>query len=192
VSQPLLQQNWNYQFRPGQTSAPAQPPASAGLVDRKTDVRRRPGLLPHSRLSTKQTLMVLGLAVSLPTLALLYVSAQAAVATVEYQRQNLAREVDNLRSRNMALHYQLTQAADHDRIGRFAQAAGMRPADPALESDFLALSPGPSETAQTCAWFSQGSMLMAEIAKQFTLPPLTERAEASVSTLEPAGQYARR
>jgi hypothetical protein len=124
--------------------------------------------------------------------ALLYVSAHATVAEVEYQRQNLAREVETLRSRNMGLHYQLTQAADLDRVTQFARAAGMRPADPALESDFLALSSGPSETAQTCAWFSQGSLLMAEIAKQFALPQLTDRAEASIATLESADQYARR
>jgi hypothetical protein len=183
-----MQPNWNYQPHPGPTPQPSQ----IGLVDRKHRARRGARLFPHSRLTPKQTLAFLGLTLALPLLALLYVSAHAVVAEVEYSRQSLAREVETLRSQNMALHYQLTQAADLNRVTRFAQAAGMRPADPASESDFLALPSSGPQIAQNCAWFNQGSFLVAEIGKQFSLPPLADRAEASDSTLEPVGQYAGR
>jgi hypothetical protein len=187
-----MKQNWSYQFRPDPGPAPAEPAPKVGASKGRIGLRRRTRPRPSLLSASRQTLIFLGLTISLSVLALLYVSAHSAAAGVEYQRQRLAKEVETLRSGNLNLRYELTQAADLSRVGRFAQQAGMRPADPALESDFLFLPAASAGAAPTSAWFSRGSMLIAEIARQFSLPPLADRAEARAIPLEAAGRYANR
>jgi hypothetical protein len=189
VSQLLMQQNLSYQFLPDPAQEPESPALKVGLVNRKAGVRPRIRPLPSARWLPRPALVLFGLVVSLPILlALLYVSAHAVTAEVDYSRQRLAQQVETLRSRNLDLRYELTQAADLNRISQFAQAAGMRPADPASESDFLSLPAASTATLPARSWFSQGSMLVAEIAKQFSLPTLADRAEASALPLGTAGQ----
>jgi len=129
------------------------------------------------------------MAASLLVLGLLYISANALTVKTEYQRQQLAAEVSRLEKKHQALDCELSQAVEFARIKTLAEDAGMRPADPATESDFITLpSSHTQKQTRRPGWFNQGPSLIVALGHQFRLYNSIGRAEAS----EPADLVARR
>jgi hypothetical protein len=179
MSQQLMQQEWIYQFRPGTNTHQAR--SSRKGKSSPTSPWHNLRTRIHLHLSPATfTLAAMGLTAFLLALAILYLSANALAAKTEYQRQRLQRETTLLRERNAALRCQLGQAANLARVSQFALAAGMRPADPAAESDFLRFTPAQSRAqAGTQTWFDSGPVLVAALARQMGSPFVSGRAEAS-------------
>ena len=180
MSQQSLQQEWTYQFRNNTATEKAR-------VGGQFKAGRN-GKLPwqglHSKIRrnfspTLLACLVMGAAVSLLVLASLYISANALTAKIDYQRQTLLKENSALREQNATLRCRLDQAADLARISKLASAVGMRPADPATESDFLSLTPGQTSLQASNAWFSKGPKVVAKLNRKIDASYSSGRAEAS-------------
>lgn len=182
IQQPT-QQMWCYQFRPSTSPEPARG-AEPTISRHLPRSRIRPHLSPPLL-----TLLATGLTASLLALAMLYVSAHALAAKGEYLRQRLLRETALRRAQNLALRCQLSESTDFARISQIALAAGMRPANPATDTDFISLplaakeqahaEAGLSQKASPLPWFNQGPPLIAALVRQLSLSFATGRAEAS-------------
>jgi hypothetical protein len=124
-----------------------------------------------------------GITVSLLVLGLTFVAINALAAKAEYRRQELQQKTNALREKNQTLRCELSHRTALSRVSTLATAAGMRPADPAIESDFLAL---PAEKIQNrthqAGWFSRGPLLADALNRQLRLTRLTGRAVAATTT----------
>lgn len=190
MSQQLIQQQWTYQLRPSAKATaesarggdrPKAVPSGLEAVARWQHLRSRLHFSPDT------SRHVILLTAFLLALAVIYVYANALATGAEYRRQRLQRATDLLRRENVTLRWQLGQAADLAQVRHFAQTVGMRPADPASESDFLVLAPtNPMSQAINHAWFDQGPLLAALLAHQLSAPGSIGRAEASPPRFGPA------
>jgi len=188
VLQHNLQQEWTYEFCPNSSpqSRPGakQPTAAAPQLVTTAPRQARDRLCPRfsSRLIK---LMAVVPTASLLLLAVSYISAQAVVAKVHYQSRQLAQETAALRAQNLNLRCQLSQALDLARIEQLAKSAGMQPADPAKESDFLPFPASQIDQAvaksHPKSLFSQGPALIAALSHQLSPSWAVGRAEASTT-----------
>jgi hypothetical protein len=188
VSQQSIQQAWTYQFLPSESPVTAPTPTNPEKAERRSSpafpgartLAHARRVLPHS--SSRVLLCTAWITASLVALGLLYVSANALVANAEYNRQRLVQETGTLRAQNLQLRCALSQTMDVARVAALAKNAGMRPADPAEESDFVALPASQVKTqAHQPGWFSRGPVFAAVLTKQLNASYSTGRAEASVT-----------
>ncbi len=193
MSQQLLQQDLSYQFHPGavQPEVASQPKNASSTLGGMSSWQQ---VSSRTRLHISPKLLVRTVALTAFLLALVmlaYIAASALAAEADYQRQQTQRSATQLREQNAQLRCQLSQAADLARVSNFALAAGMRPADPATESDFLSVTPTIAKAeAKSPVWFSKGPMIAVIIASQFNASYTSGRAEASTPQSSPKQQSA--
>lgn len=136
--------------------------------------RKRPGAAAQQQTTTAVVLTACFLFI-----ALLYLMGQARLTTTEYRRQALFGQISRLEARNTALRFQINQLSEASRVAELAQASGMRRADPAAETDYIALAP-PPET-RTTPWRLRAERTVASAFTSLRLQlaaSLSGRAEA--------------
>jgi Tfp pilus assembly protein PilX len=127
--------------------------------------------------------VVLAIALTACLLPTLCVGAYARLARLEDRRVALVEQTVALERANSQLKVQLEQLRAPDRLARLAVAAGMQPADPGKNVDFIVSRPGASGVASspTSVAVAGKERLGAWLAKVQPDPSwtMTSRAEAA-------------